>query len=220
MKTIPKIIHQIHLGQNAMKAEEVQWQNTWKLKNPDWDFILWDDEKVKKDLNITYLEIFNECKNFSEKSDVLRFDILYQFGGLYIDTDFECLKNIDPLFENKEVVLFRQSEEKICGAFFGATKGNDHVKKLIDGLPERYERFGKRPDVISDVKYGPEYVTHTLGYEIAEVDGFGSEKKTVYPYMWWQTTRKTEDFSKTHPEAYAVHHWGSSWVADTSDYWG
>ena len=211
---IPKIIHQIHLGTRSMTPEEIEWQNTWKDKNPDWVFNLWTDEKVKNDLNLSHPEIFNNCKNFSEKSDVLRFDILHQYGGLYIDTDFECLKNIDPLFEGKEIVLFRQSLKKICGAFFGATKGSLHVKKLIDQLPQREKTHGH---MIPDCKYGPEYVTDTLGYEIAEPNGWETKQKTVYPYMWWEyKKRRFEDFSKTHPEAFAVHHWGSSWVEDTS----
>jgi mannosyltransferase OCH1-like enzyme len=41
-----------------------------------------------------------------KKTDILRFEILYQFGGLHKDTDFECLKPIDDLIINRNIVLF------------------------------------------------------------------------------------------------------------------
>lgn len=206
---IPKIIHQIHLGGKDLPDKEKRWRDTWIKLNPSWKYIMWNDSKVKNDLNITYPEILEACESFSEKSDILRFEILNQYGGLYIDTDFECLKPIDPIFENKELVLFKQAPKKICGAFFGATKNNKDVKKLIDGLPKRQATHGNK---IADCKYGPVYVTEIIGHEKAQEDGSQSSKKTVYPYMWWEKNRAKEDFSKTHPEAYAVHHWGGSWI--------
>ena len=212
---IPKIIHQIHMGDNPLPEQELYWQKTWIDKNPDWSHILWDDAKIKGDLKITHPQVFENCESFSEKSDILRFEILYQFGGLYVDTDFECLKNIDPLFMNKSIVLYKQQRRKICSAFFGATKGNTDVKRLIDGLPGREKSHGNQN---ADAKYGPLYVTETLGHEVALPDGKGSKKKTVYPYLWMEKDRRTEDFTKTHPEAYAVHHWNHSWKLKSPKY--
>lgn len=211
---IPKIIHQIHLGDKNLSEQELEWQEGWCRLNPSWQYIMWDDKKIKNELRITHPKILKSCKSFSEKSDILRFEILHQFGGLYIDTDFECLKPIDPLFKNRELVIFTQindikhKQTPLCGAFFGATKGNLDVKKLIDGLPTRQKLYGHK---IASAKFGPVYLSNTLGYEKATPDGHKCDKKTVYPYMWWETGRKNEDFSKTHPEAYAVHHWEGSW---------
>ena len=92
---IPKVIHQIHLGDKPLSDQELKWQKTWKDYNPDWEFIFWDDERLR-DVDIINQEYLDDCDNYSMKSDILRFDILYQFGGLYIDTDFECLKSLDP----------------------------------------------------------------------------------------------------------------------------
>ena len=118
MNSIPKVIHQIHLGGKEFSDKQLKWQKSWKDYNPDWEYILWDYQKILKNLDINHLNILNQCKNFSEKSDILRFEILYNYGGLYIDTDFECLKNIDPLFENdKDLLVYEQSSGIICGAF-------------------------------------------------------------------------------------------------------
>lgn len=207
---IPKIIHQIYLGDNPLSEQELYWQKTWIDKNPDWSHVLWDDAKIESDLKITHPTVFENCKSFAEKSDILRLEILYQFGGLYVDTDFECLKNIDPLFQDREIVLFLEKPKKICNAFFGSSKRNSDVKRLIDGLPSRKKSHGNHRSVA--FKYGPEYITEKLGWEIGVPDGLNCLKKTVYPYHWKEKHRRKEDFTKTHPEAHAVHHWNGSWL--------
>jgi hypothetical protein len=225
---IPKIIHQVNIGNRILNDTELNWQNTWKTLNPEWDFILWDDLHVTRNLHITHPDIYNRCENYSEKSDILRFEILYQFGGLYIDTDFECLKPIDNLMINRNIVLFQQQPKKVAGGFFAATKNNSFVRKLIDGLPlrEEFHYFNRsRSEEIkeqwrlteewvdnSDFKYGPSYITDTLGIEVGIPDGSASTQKTVYPYLWTEMHRRHENFRETHPEAYAVHHWNGSWV--------
>jgi mannosyltransferase OCH1-like enzyme len=207
---IPRIIHQIHLGKNKFSDEQIKWQKTWIDYNPGWQYILWNDELLK-DLHIQNLQQFNNCKNFSEKSDILRFEILYMFGGLYIDTDFECLKNIDPLFEtykNKTLIIFTETKNQIGSAFIAATKNNIQIKKLIDIIPLRESTHYRTS---SETKYGPRYISDVLGLHLAIPDGEGSIDKTVYPYIWTEKNRIKEDFKKTHPEAYAVHHWLHSW---------
>lgn len=208
MKPIPKIIHQVHMGTGTLTEQELNWQATWKDKNPGWSYVFWDDRRIKEKLKITHPDILDNCKSYSEKSDILRFEILHQFGGVYVDTDFECLKNIDPIIKDKSITLYWQQKNMICGAFFGATRSNPQVKQLIDKLPEREKSHGNRH---SDAKYGPVYITQELGPHTGIPDGSASDKKTVYPYLWNEPGREKEDFSKTHPEAYAVHHWNGSW---------
>ena len=79
---IPKIIHQIHLGDKNLSKQELEWQEGWRRLNPSWQYIMWDDKKIKNELRITHTKILQSCKSFSEKSDILRFEILHQFGGL------------------------------------------------------------------------------------------------------------------------------------------
>lgn len=202
---IPKIIHQIHLGKKPLSEKEIEWQNTWRQYNPDWEMIMWDDERVSQSLDITHPEILESCLTFSEKSDILRFEILYQHGGLYIDTDFECLKPIDPIINEKELVVYKEDDKMTCGAFFASTRGNPHVKSLIDNLPRRAKSHGHRGPAF---KFGPQYLEVFLPEDIKTPLTY---RKQVYPYMYNEKHRRAEDFKTTTPEAYAVHHWSMSW---------
>lgn len=202
---IPKTIHQIHLGGKPLSDKESEWQATWQQYNPEWEMILWDEERVSQSLNITYPEIFESCLTFSEKSDILRFEILHQHGGLYIDTDFECLKPIDPIINGRELVVYREDDKMTCGAFFASTCGNSHVKSLIDNLPIRARSHGHRDPAF---KFGPQYLQVVLPDEVQTPLEY---RKQVYPYMYDEMHRQGEDFRSTTPEAYAVHHWRISW---------
>lgn len=199
---IPKIIHQIHLGDTPLSEEEIAWMNSWKHFNPEWKMILWDDSLINN-FSIKNKDQLNRCKNYSEKSDILRFEILYEFGGLYVDTDFECLKNIDNLILKRNFTICRQSDKVICGAFIASSKQNEYIKNLVDGIVEREKTHGRKD---SAHKYGPAYITDVLGIENSISSHY------VYPYLWTEKNRRNENFKKTSPESYAVHHWRESWL--------
>lgn len=201
---IPKVIHQIHLGDKPSSDQELKWQKTWKKYNPDWEFIFWDDEKLKNINIINKKYVINDCDNYSMKSDILRFDILYQFGGLYIDTDFECLKPLDPFFDNREFIVCRQNpnESSICGAFFAATKHHPLVKKLVDGIRERSITHKAKHCV---QKYGPTYITDLIDRS------YSLDPEYVYPFMWDKKHSTEDDLNKIYPRAYAAHWWNTSW---------
>ena len=63
---IPKVIHQIHLGDKPLSDQELKWQKTWKDYNPDWEFIFWDDERLK-DIDIINQEYLDDFDNIIKK---------------------------------------------------------------------------------------------------------------------------------------------------------
>ncbi len=92
---IPKIIHQIWLG-SPLPQKYIQLQKSWQEKHPDWEYRLWTDESVKN-FKMQNQALFESATNWGEKADILRYEILYQIGGLYVDTDFECVRSFDTL---------------------------------------------------------------------------------------------------------------------------
>ena len=100
---IPKIIHQIWIGPKKLPHKYKGWINSWQLLNPDWEYIFWDNNRIKE-LEITDLRVYKESKNYGFKSDLLRYEILRKYGGLYADTDFECLQKLPEFLLNYNFV--------------------------------------------------------------------------------------------------------------------
>jgi mannosyltransferase OCH1-like enzyme len=106
---IPKIIHQ------TWKTKEIpyhvykkEWINSWREFHPDWEYRLWTDEDNRRFIEKEYpwfLDIYDHYPREIFRADAVHYFILYHYGGLYVDLDYVCLKNIEPLLNDHEVIL-------------------------------------------------------------------------------------------------------------------
>ena len=209
---IPKVIHQIYIGEKEMPNQQLEWRKTWQKFNPDWELILWDDERLKT-IDLQNEDSFKYCKSIASKVDLIRLEIIYNFGGLYIDTDFECLKSIDSFFHDKDFIACRQNPKgpTVCNAFVAAAPKHEILSKLIDDTPKR--GAAHKPEGCVE-KFGPRFLTDVIdeiyGDEFKYSESF--DPKNIYPYMWTKKHNPNDDFKKIYPDAYAVHHWSQSWL--------
>ncbi|MBS0656453.1 MAG: hypothetical protein JSR46_11805 [Verrucomicrobia bacterium] len=95
---IPKVIHQIWLGPKSPPSYYRKFSTEWKQAHPDWEYHLWTDANIK-DFDFELRDLFDNSTNYGEKADILRCELLYRYGGLYVDTDFECMGPFDELVE-------------------------------------------------------------------------------------------------------------------------
>ncbi len=115
---IPKIVHFIWLGPAPFPPKSVSNIRSWIAQNPDWTFKFWTDRPreapchgmetiVVKEYPFPYLgRCYKSSTNWGEKSDLLRFEILFQQGGVYVDHDASCLTSFEP---------YHQAYEFYCG---------------------------------------------------------------------------------------------------------
>ena len=109
---IPHTLHFIWLGPNPFPRESVENVRSWMGKHPGWTAKFWTDRerplpcpgmelKLVRDFHFQSLkECFNKSDNYGEKSDVLRYEILFQEGGVYVDHDVKCFKAFDSFNKN------------------------------------------------------------------------------------------------------------------------
>jgi Glycosyltransferase sugar-binding region containing DXD motif len=106
---IPKVIHFIWLGPKPFPVASVENVRMWMAKHPDWEVNFWTDrsrpcpcpgmkQRLVQNLSFKQLrEYFIISDNYGEQSDVLRYEILFQEGGVYVDHDVKCFKEFDVL---------------------------------------------------------------------------------------------------------------------------
>lgn len=92
MSPIPRIIHQIWIGP---RARPEAWLTSWPRLNPGWDYRLWTDGNLPPLSNQRAYDDYGTC--WPGKADVLRYELLHEHGGVYIDADTECLRPLDDL---------------------------------------------------------------------------------------------------------------------------
>ena len=154
---IPKKIHQIWLGEKSIPRICKKWMNSWKDLNPQWEYKLWDEKNIKE-LNVEDLNVYSKKFNPGYRSDILRYVILKKFGGMYVDTDFECLKSLPT-----NILQYKF----IAGTMFGNNPciGNSILMSapnflLLDNILS----YIKQKDYKNDINYiiknsGPDTVT-------------------------------------------------------------
>lgn len=96
-KRIPKIIHQFWEPENGNPPSDILLQicETWKGKNPSWDYKLWNSKNSEHILFEDFpwfVERYHSFRYDVQRWDSLRYLILYKFGGVYADMDYECLE--------------------------------------------------------------------------------------------------------------------------------
>jgi inositol phosphorylceramide mannosyltransferase catalytic subunit len=199
---IPKIFHQVWVNEiNPTLPERfAQYRDGWLGLHPGWDYQLWNLQNIN--FSLLRPELLPRAPSYSQLSDILRLEIVYRYGGVYLDTDFECLRSIDEIVRDVDLFFCSEDGETIAAGIFGARPSNGLVKRLIERLPAEMGRE------CAPVETGPRHLTRALFDE-----GFPGNltlfpRKYFYPYNWAELHRADEVF----PDSYAVHRYAGSWI--------
>lgn len=153
---IPKIIHQIWLGNHPIPTQIQSYMQSWKKFHPDWQFILWTEENM---LPLQNQELYDQTENIRQKADIVRYEVLYQYGGVYVDIDMECFKNIEPLLQDAEFFLGTEDDFYYSNELMAVVAKHDLIKELIDGI--KWSLLDSKNKNI-DEQTGPVFITKYL----------------------------------------------------------
>ena len=134
----PKIIHQIYnFWDNTTKQHVKQRIENWKKSHPDYRYILWNKKKsrdfIKKHYN-WFLPIWDKYKYTIQRVDVIRYFVLYHYGGIYSDIDLEPVKPICNLLKkyiDKNVVLYKSPNSGLITNDFMISKPRQSFWKTV-----------------------------------------------------------------------------------------
>jgi len=214
---IPKTLHYVWVGPNPIPTEDQARIAVWRKMLPGWNFRHWSNEDI--DWSNRYLRQSASVMAWNRISDYMRMMALVQDGGVYLDTDVDLVKALDPLLSEEAFVGFQTNEptnQMVNGAIFGAVKGHwlpTEAKKYFD------DQLDGRKDVLAFS--GPGLLTQLLmkrglkdpSQDMVKLDGVAIfPTRFFYPYLW------TEQYDPgvITPDTYAVHRWAESWVSRRS----
>lgn len=230
---ICKIIHQTCKDNKPPKKYQ-KFIDSWKDKHPDYEYKLWTDEDNDNLVRTDFPEFYEMYKGFGHfmmRVDFARYCILYKYGGLYVDLDFECIKPIDMLLCNRDIVLGSVKEEvlgSIVEIAFIATVKNHHIWKDMmyyikysrDSIIDNLYKYIFGAMCMVGMTTGPIAFTNFLSinnmYDRKDIKILSPIY--LYPKNWMSTdfaTYKEYNNSKNiniSPKTYAIHHYEDSWL--------
>ncbi|MDR3550730.1 MAG: glycosyltransferase, partial [Candidatus Babeliales bacterium] len=191
------------------------YAQSWQLHHPDWEYKLWTDADIAQ-LILENQTIYDQAINYAERSDIARYEILYRFGGLYVDTDCECIQPFDTFhyaydfyagLELPAMALFLQPII-MPNALIGSMAGHPIMRTCIDNIKNNSNASS---DIV--IKTGPLLFTKAV---LENID-CGNTIDIVLPASYFypidkNTHERAMIESLFQPETYAVHHWAGSWI--------
>ena len=129
---IPKTIHYCWFGRNPMPKLAKKCIKSWKKKCPDYRIIEWNEDNFDVSSCPLYVRQAFEAKKWAFVSDYARLKIVYENGGIYLDTDVEAVKPFDPLLTNQAFFGLEYGVYVATGLGFGAEKGAEILELLME----------------------------------------------------------------------------------------
>jgi len=186
---IAKVFHQIWLGEKPLPRDYEAYQRTWTKYHPGWALRVWTEADLPGDLRRP--EAAERLRAPAERADVLRLELLWREGGVYVDTDFECLRSIEPLLDGHDFVIGLAKPGRVNNAFIAAAAGHPLLDRALAELRPR-EFHGYSKDAA-----GPTFLDRLLE---------GADGVTFLdPELLYPRTPAAQ------AQAYAVHHEARSW---------
>lgn len=208
---IPKKVHYIWLGGKPKDKLTQICLLTWKEKMPEYEFIEWNEDNLDLDKISQECKYFAECRKrnlYAFMADYLRIKIIYEQGGIYIDTDVQAVKSLNPLLEKD--LLFGYEEytidkvNKLIGTgLIAANKQNWFIKKIYDFYNN---------DIMKSDKY---IITEVITQIYEELPENEKDKIEVLPKEYFSPydSGKGETFSSEliTENTYTIHWYSFSW---------
>jgi mannosyltransferase OCH1-like enzyme len=142
---IPKVIHQIWLGENKMPQNFQYYLETWRKFHPDWIIKVWSEEELIAE-NFPSIDLYYLAGTYQERASIMAYELIKRYGGLYLDNDIECLANFDELHHKYD---FYSSIEPpmntgnetiyICNGMFAAAKNHPILDQVMDKIRQRWK---------------------------------------------------------------------------------
>lgn len=208
--TIPKVIHYCWFGNNPKPKVIQDCIESWKKYCPDYEIKEWNE--LNYDVNKTkYTQLAYKSKKYAFLTDYVRLDVLYNEGGVYMDTDVKLIKSIDDLVKKGNFMSFEKVGRVNTGVGFASEKGTSILKENLD-------YYNTHTFVDKNNNFDPEICVkittqllekHGLDYkrnEQQEVENF-----TIYPSDYFSPKKMgTEQITIT-SNTYGIHLYASSW---------
>lgn len=170
---IPKKIHQIYLG-DSIPPSIAKAQSSWANLHPDWEYHLWTEEEISH-LYLQNRTSYEQASSHEQKLEILRYEILQQFGGIFVENEITCLKPLDILVET--VDFFAILTDAIESPCLGS--------KIIGSIPSHpiLEACVKKWEMTQDF-FTPSFFSANKGKAVALPTSFISSETKENTSAW------------------------------------
>ena len=207
---IPRIIHYCWFGKGEKPEIVKKCIASWKENLTDYEIKEWNEDSFDINSNEFVRQAY-ENKKYAFVSDYVRVYALYNYGGIYLDTDVEVIQDFDKYLENESFWGF-EIGNYVATSTIGAAKENKLIKKFLDSYDGKtFLNEDGSFNVTTNVKIVSEIFENlgvNLNGEYQEIEEIGAiyplEIFSPYDYRYYQDLRNKDTV--------CIHHYYKSWL--------
>ncbi len=207
---IPKVIHYCWFGENPIPDQYKKWMESWKKFCPDYKIVEWNESNYDINKN-KYMRQAYKSKKWGFVPDFARLDIIYHYGGIYLDTDVELVQSLDDLLYQKGFAGFESDNYVALGLGFGAMKGLPIIKEML----EYYNNidFVKQDGTLNLIA-SPVWQTKLLVKKGLKLNGEYQvvDDLTIFPEKMLSGKNVGTRRVRLMPYTRSIHHYEGSWL--------
>lgn len=214
---IPKIIHYCWFGKGEKSRLILDCIESWKKYCPDFEIIEWNEDNFDIGNSCRYVKEAYDAKKWAFVSDYVRYYVLEEYGGIYMDTDVELLKPIDR-FMTRNFLALEKADSIASGLIMGCEKNNLYCRWMLDSYSsDRFlfedGKFNTYTVCERTTKYFKEhgFINRNIAQEI---DGF-----VIYPTEYFCPKDPITFELKLTDNTVSIHHYGASWCTEEQKYY-
>lgn len=209
---IPKVIHYCWFGGSSLSDKAQKCIESWKKNCPDFEIKRWDESNydVMKDV---YIKQAYQAKKWAFVSDYARIDILYQYGGVYLDTDVELIRPIDDLLSYALYCGFESDDYVSFGLGVGCVPKHNIMKQLFE---EYKNAYFLNKDGTFNLKTCPIFQSEVLQNNGFIMNGKYQEKDgvAIFPREFFSPYYALAGLGEITSHTRSIHWFDSSWETD------
>ena len=190
--------------------------DSWKRILPDYEIWLWDTKRFDLSTSVWVTEAYDK-KKYAFCADYIRMYALFNYGGVYLDSDVEVLRSFNDLLTLPYFIGY-ESKQYFEAAVIGAEKGNPFIGDVLAYYKDRH--FVKENGSL-DIQIMPEVMMNVTNSKwkrvlINEISDFINDPTiiNVFPYDWFSPIDSTGKryVLRVSKNTYCIHHFASAWV--------
>ncbi|MBQ9019157.1 MAG: hypothetical protein IJ097_02445 [Bacilli bacterium] len=208
---IPKIIHSVWVGNGKKSPLAEKCIESWNKYLCDYKIIEWNEENFNLDQAPKYVKEAIKAKKWAFVSDYIRLKVLYEYGGIYMDTDMELYDNLDQfLYEDGFFCI--ESMYTISTAIIAAKPKSKWIKELL----EEYDKLNFINDdgsynTLPNTKRVYSYLTKKYNYKYSNSIKFYKDGLVVYPSEYFSPLNCFTGVLKKTNNTIGMHHYDNTW---------
>ena len=226
---IPLLIHQVYEDMNGPSEALLTISASWKKYHPVYEYRFWNKESMEDFLHVDFPEFLPVYRNYPynvQRWDAIRYLLLYRFGGLYADMDYECFAPLDVLLQDAACCMglephihaMRLNKPFLVGnALMATVPAHPYFKMLIEDMMENQHTFFSQSRVSQILESTGPCLTTRIYNLYQDKEQIRLLPAELIAPLSFQEVRllvegtQSDEIDHKIEKAYAIHYYMGSW---------